>query len=141
MSYCVAADIEGLIPPEWLTEALDDAGTGERTALADVLQAADDEIDAKLAGRYALPLDLSNTINGIAAKLRHMARYLAAEIAYGRRGLHERFPWKEQMKQVRKALDAIEAGDLPLFPTLAPVADEAVAITVANPAHSAKLSF
>lgn len=141
MSYCVADDLKGLIPDEWITQATDDSGDGTRDTIADVLQAAEDEIDAKLAGRYTLPLDLSNTINGIVAKLRHMARYLAAEIAYGRRGMMEAFPWKEQMKEVRKGLNAIENGTIALFHSLKPAEDDAVAITMTNRAHSNQLSF
>jgi len=141
MSYCVAADLKGLIPDEWITEATDDDADGTRDTIADVLQAAEDEIDSKLAGRYTLPLDLSNTLNGIVAKLRHIARYLASEIAYGRRGMMEAFPWKEQMKDIRKGLTAIENGTIPLFHSLKPAEDDAVAITVSNRAHSDRLSF
>ena len=140
MSYAIATDLVGLIPSEWLTEATDDTGDGTRDTIADVLQAAHDEVDSKIATRYTLPLDLSNTTNGIVAKLRHITRYIASAIAYGRRGMHKEFPWVDQLKDIRKQLDAIENGSLQLFPTLKQTNDDAEAITVTNRAHSNNLS-
>lgn len=138
--YCTQADLVGLIPQEWLTQAVDDDGDGTADTITDVLQAAQDEIDSKLATRYALPLDLSGTLAGMAAKLRHIMRYLAAAIAYGRRGMHDQFPWVDQIKDIRRDLSAIENGTLLLFPNLTPVEDDALIITTPNRADSRQLS-
>lgn len=140
MSYAVATDLVGLIPEEWLTEATDDTGDGTRDTIADVLQAAHDAVDNKLATRYPLPLDLSNTTNGMVGKLRHFTRYMAAYIAYGRRGMQKECPWETELVEIRKELNAIAAGTLLLFPTLKQTNDDAEAITVTNRAHSNNLS-
>jgi phage gp36-like protein len=139
MSYAVAEDLIGLIPDEWITAATSDAGT--RDAIAQVLQAAEDEVDSFLSRRYTLPLDLTATLAGAVPTLRHITRYLAAYIAYGRRGMQEEFPWKDAMKPIRDDLKAIAAGTMPLFPALQPANTDSVIITAPNRAHSHSLSF
>ncbi len=138
MSYIVASDLIGLIPDEWISEATTDDTA--RDALAEVITSAEDTVNNKLATRYTLPLDLSNTTNGMVGKLRHFTRYMAAYIAYGRRGMQKECPWEAELVEIRKELNAIANGSILLFPTLKQTNDDAEAITVTNRAHSTRLS-
>ena len=138
MSYIVASDLIGLIPEEWISEATTDATA--RDALTEVITSAEDTVNNKLATRYTLPLDLSNTVNGMVGKLRHYTRYMAAYIAYGRRGMQKECPWTDELAEIRKELNAIANGSILLFPTLKQTNDDAEAITVTNRAHSSRLS-
>ena len=138
MSYIVASDLIGLIPDEWISEATTDDTA--RDALTEVITSAEDTVNNKLATRYTLPLDLSNTVNGMVGKLRHYTRYMAAYIAYGRRGMQKECPWADELAEIRKELNAIANGSILLFPTLKQTNDDAEAITVTNRAHSSRLS-
>jgi len=138
VSYIVASDLIGLIPDEWISEATTDSTA--RDALADVITTAEDLVNNKLATRYPLPLDLTNTTNGMVGKLRHFTRYMAAYIAYGRRGMQKECPWETELVEIRKELNAIAKGEILLFPTLKPTNDDAEAIVVSNRAHSSRLS-
>jgi hypothetical protein len=137
--YAVADDLKGLIPEEWLIAATSDAGTSD--AIADVIQTAEDEVNNYVSRKYPLPLDLTTALANAVPTLRHITRYLAAAIAYGRRGMQTEFPWTDQLKRIRDDLQAIAKGDIALFPTLQTTNTDAVAITAPNRAHSSNMSF
>lgn len=139
MAYAVANDLKGLIPEEWLQAATTDASASD--AIADVLQSAEDEVNNFISRKYPLPLDLGNALANAVPTLRHMTRYIAAFIAYARRGMQDECPWTDTLKQVRADLGAIAKGDIALFPTLATLNTEAIAITAGNRVDSSRISF
>jgi hypothetical protein len=138
MAYAVATDLTGLIPDEWMAAATSDASASD--AIASVLQTAEDEVNNYISRKYPLPLDLDHALANAVPTLRHITRYLAAAIAYGRRGMQEEFPWGDQLKRIRDDLEAIASGKLALFPTLQTVNDETVAVTEPNRAWSRNMA-
>ncbi len=120
MPYCEDTDLNGLIPPEWRIASTDDDGSSNGEAMPSVLVAASEEIDGVLSTRYPVPVNLEADQAPVAL-LKHCCRYL--------------------VKSVRKTLDKIAAGTIPLFPNAEPAGDDAVAITEDSRVHSKKISF
>lgn len=123
MPYVQQADIVVDIPPDFLTQALDDNGDGVAdTGLWDqIAQLVSDEIDAQIGVRYQVPL-VPNTgtyplTNGFPPIVVNAARVLACEKLYGRRSIGEgRNPWTSRANATRTQLAAIGAGNFPLDP-------------------------
>ena len=112
--YLTLTDLSALIPPEFLTQSLDDDADGIIDAWDAVSTAACDEVDAILGVRYAVPLPAPYPAIAI-----HSARVLAAEACYLRRGAFgERNPFSVPADAIRKTLRSIAAGTLPLDPTI-----------------------
>ncbi len=141
MAYIVEADLKGLIPGEWLTASADDDGDGIAEAMAEVITTAEDQVNSFIAQRYALPVQIASIESGPLAFLRHASRYLAAAVAYGRRGMQKEFPWIDEVKDIRKGLTAIASGETKLYATLDQANDEMVAITEPSRVWSKKIGF
>lgn len=138
MSYATAADLNGLIPEEWVVAASSDASASD--AIAAVLLAAEDEVNNWISRKYPLPLDLSVALANAVPTLRHVTRYIAAYLLYGRRGMQKEFPFIEELKMVREDLKAIARGEVALFPTAQTLNYETVAITTPNRVDGARIS-
>ncbi len=141
--YADPADIEDLIPPELLVEALDDDADGEADAgrLQRLIAAAARLINGKLARRYRVPIDVTSG-DGVspAAWLKNATIYIAVSIAYGRRGMEERYPYKTELEDILEELQAIANGDQPLFPEMQRVNDSAEVISEKSRVHSRQQS-
>lgn len=114
--YYAESDLAGMIPPDFLLQALDDNADGVEDAglWASVAGQAGDAIDAYIGLRYSLPLAPpypSVVINA--------ARVFTAELLYKRRGIKdEENPWSAQASQIRTLLKSISLGQSPLSPSL-----------------------
>lgn len=117
MSYFTLTDLEALIPPGWVVEALDDDADGDSDALLfdAVRSAAEAEVNGKIGRRYAVPLTPAEG-SSLAQWLQHAASMLAAGICYKRRGADawQQCPYQDEIKDIRKDLDKIASGDMPL---------------------------
>ncbi|WP_043585362.1 phage protein Gp36 family protein [Geminisphaera colitermitum] len=115
--YVTMAEMNGLIPAQFLVQALDDNNDGiaDPSAWTDVVAAVHKEIDGLLGVRFTVPFS-----NPIPALVTHAAQTLAAELLYSRRGFQgeDKNPWTAQAKQVRARLEKIASGDLPLTPQI-----------------------
>jgi phage gp36-like protein len=113
--YVTLAEMNGLIPAQFLVQSLDDNNDGiaDTTAWTDVLAAVQREIDGIVGTRYTTPFR-----NPAPSIISHAAQTLAAEMLYSRRGFSgdERNPWASQAKQVRARLESVAKGTLPLTP-------------------------
>lgn len=116
MAYCSYNDIAALIPPDFLVQALDDNGDGAADdGLFDTIEGlAEDDINAFLGVRYALPLDQPYPPVVVSA-----ARALTCEKLYDRRGIGpDKNPWTAKANAARAVLKAISLGETPLAPDL-----------------------
>lgn len=107
MSYCAQADLVTRYGESELIQLTDRAGLGviDAEALAQAIQDTDAEIDARLGGRYPLPLE---AVPPVLLKI-------ACELTYY--GLwHDQVPElvAERAKAARKLLEALGAGTLSL---------------------------
>ncbi len=115
MSYFTLSDLETLIPAGWVVEALDDDADGESDALLfdQVRTLAEAEVNGKIGRRYAVPLSPAEG-SSLAQWLQHATSMLAAGLCYKRREVWDRCPYQDEIKDIRKDLDKIAAGDMPL---------------------------
>ncbi len=114
MSYIALTDIEGKIPAPFLTQALDDDGDGVMDAHEQVLASASKAVDALLGGRFTVPFSAP-----LPAIVADAATVFFCEQCYQRRGFTaEANPWAAQADAMRKRLDKIASGMLPLSPTV-----------------------
>lgn len=143
MAYFSITDLSALIPLAWLTEGLDDAGTGQADAFDALRAMAEAEINGTLAGRYVTPLDTTGNA-GLADFLKSLGCLIAAEMVYGRRGTPaEDFIYAMPLKQARARLKAIADGEQPLGPTAAQERehDSAAVITERSRVHHSGVSY
>jgi phage gp36-like protein len=129
--YIQLGDLQGMIPPKFLREGLDDDGDGEPepSTVALVLQQASDMVDACLEGRYQTPFT-----NPIPKIVFEAAKIFACELIHQRRGVAaDQNPFVKQANQYRDPgngiLTQIAAGTRPLFPTLKRELPSASAVT------------
>ena len=114
--YCQESDLAGLIPPDFLLQALDDNGDGVEDVglFATIEQLAEDAINAYIGLRYSLPLAPPYPDVVVNA-----ARVFTAELLYKRRGVtDDKNPWSAQAAQTRTLLKSISMGQSPLAPEL-----------------------
>lgn len=107
MAYATQAEIEALIPPQFLREALDDDGDGQADdgLLAQVIANAGQAVDALICGRYELPFAVAPK-NVLRAGL-----VFACESIYQRRQVPaEQNPWTKEAETWRKALREVGEG-------------------------------
>lgn len=143
MPYFTITDLSALIPLAWLTQGLDDAGTGEADAFEALRGLAEAEINGVLSGRYATPMDTTGNA-GLADFLKSLGCLIAAEMVYGRRGTPaESFIYASPLKQARARLKAIADGEQPLGPTAAleRVHDSAAVITETSRVHTRSVLY
>lgn len=112
MPYVAQADLENLIPADFIVEALDDDadGSADTGAWDQVAAAAARQIDGYLEQRYALPLDTPypNLVTEAAV-------VFAAEILYQRRGMHgDKNPFARRADRLRASLADVASGESPL---------------------------
>lgn len=116
--YVSQSDIEGLIPAEFLTEAMDDDGDGsEDTDIwTKCLTATQREIDGRLGGRYTVPFSTP-----IPAVVSAAAQTIVLYFIYKRRGVaDDANPWAKQATDWFAKLDRIGKGEDPLKADVAP---------------------
>ena len=115
--YIELTDLDGHIPPAFLTQALDDDNDGVIDAWSLVQSAACEAVDAEMEGRFTVPI----TVTPLPRKLKLAALAFACELCYRRRGVEdEKNPWVKVAAGYRKQLAAITAGELKLSVTPAP---------------------
>lgn len=140
--YATTAELEDLIPAELLTEATDDDadGTADTGRLTSLLTAAERVVNGTLARRYRVPIDVTSTAGSPSDFLKHCTLYLAAQLAYARRGMEKSFPFQVMVDGILKDLQAIANGLQPLFPETKQVNDHTVAITETSKVYSSQAS-
>lgn len=111
--YFTLADLNALIPERWVLEALDDDGSGDAEAFADVQAAAVKAVNAPLSIRYATPVEGTEFIC-------RTALLIAAEACYKRRQMGDQFPYDEELKDARKLLVEMAKGGLTPTPDTKP---------------------
>jgi phage gp36-like protein len=114
MSYVEQSDLKGLIPEEYLTEGLDDdqSGVADTGVWPSVQQAVADDIDGRIGGRFATPLD------PVPAIVKAAAKAIALMFVYRRRGVaDDQNPWAKDGKAWQDKLDLIGEGKAPLVPS------------------------
>jgi phage gp36-like protein len=110
MPYVELSDLEGQIPPEFLTQALDDNNDDYIDAWEKVQESACEEVDALLEGRFSVPLAAP-----VPRVVKRAAITFACELCYRRRGTpDDQNPWVKRADATRKMLAMITAGDLKL---------------------------
>lgn len=129
MAYFLQSDMRGLVPEDWLSDGMDDAGTGAPDAFADVQASAVNAIDGALSGRYVVPLVTTGNA-GLAAALKEIGVCLAVEALFIRRAasIDEKSLVAKRIARAWKRLDALAAGTDPLSVTVKHANDAAVII-------------
>lgn len=112
--YVLIADLAGLIPASFIVQALDDNEDGESDAAAwaAVLAQVHQAIDGTLGMRFPVPFAAP-----LPAKVSEAAGIFACELLYMRRGKSgEQNPWTARADAMRRTLERIAEGKLPLTP-------------------------
>jgi hypothetical protein len=116
--YVEYSDLQGMIPAQFLLQALDDAGTGNPDAWDTVQSQACEAVDALLCGRYDTPFQPDPNGN-YPAIVTMAAKNFAAELCYNRRGrIEDSNPYRSAADTFRKQLTRIGAGQMPLTPEI-----------------------
>ena len=139
MSYFSQTDLSALIPEAWLTDGLDDDANATAEAFAAVQGLAEAQINGILGQRYAVPFESPST--ALAEFLKSAGCYIAAKIVYGRRGLVDKFPFKDDLKQIMDRLDRIGRGDDPLSPQVEQANDHAEVISEPSRVYSSQSGY
>ena len=131
MPYVQLSDLSGLLPSEFLTQALDDvnAGTIDTALFNQIATDVSAVIDGYLGTRFAVPFVPDDNGNYPPFVL-NAAKKLCAEQLYKRRGVaDEKNPWAAECGQLRAMLKAMSLGQAPLDPDLNRKDPSASAIT------------
>lgn len=107
--YSTRADLEAVIPPQFITQALDDNGDGvEDVGLFQKIQtAADQQVDAYLSGRFTTPFGTP-----VPPLVAEASRIFTSESLYARRGYAgEANPYTPRANKLRSQLQAIGDGN------------------------------
>lgn len=132
MAYIALADIEGEIPPGFLTQALDDDADGTVDAWDAVQSDAAGEVDAILGLRFTTPF--TGDLPAIVTKATKVA---ACYRCYSRRGVaNDQNPFKSKYDDYfgpNGFLSKIASGKLPLGPNIARTKPSASIITEKAP--------
>lgn len=141
MPYFTQDDMTGLVPEDWLSDGMDDAGTGQPDAFAAVQASAVNAINGALAGRYAVPLTTDGN-EGLAACVKEIGVCLAVEALYIRRSalIDKDSLVAKRIARAWARLDALAAGTDPLSVTVKRAADSAVIIGEDSRVYSASLA-
>lgn len=111
MAYTTQAKIEAKLPPQFLTQALDDDGDGSADSglLDQIISVCSEEIDGILGQRFDVPF---TTVPSIVASA---ALTLCLYTLYVRRGLSgDQNPFEKPWMAMEEKLQKIARGDLPL---------------------------
>jgi phage gp36-like protein len=126
MAYIVQADIEMLLPQKHLVDALDDDKDGsiDPDAVAKLIAASDQAVDAFLSSRYPTPLD------NPPALVKQASAIFACEMCASRRGsFGDANPFWKRAESIRTRLEKIGNGEAPLVPGQAPAFQPGAVIT------------
>ncbi|WP_414664900.1 phage protein Gp36 family protein [Horticoccus sp. 23ND18S-11] len=126
-AYIIMATLVAEVPPQFITQALDDDGDGaaDPGLFDQIVSNAQTEIDGILGQRFTVPFQ-----NPIPAIVVDAATKFVAEKLYSRRGVDgDKNPWTKKATEIRALLKAIAKGDAPLTPTTARERPSASAIT------------
>ena len=105
--YFAFDDLKGLVPDQWLTEAMDDALVGTPDSFDAIRDTAEDTIDGMLDSQYAVPIANAEKFT----LLKSVGRYLAAKICYNRRQYEDKaFPHLTVFTSLWSKLEAIGEG-------------------------------
>lgn len=138
--YVLLSDLSAKIPPQFITQALDDDNDG----VADpgiwnvIKKDVHTEIDGALGARYRVPFR-----NPVPPFVLRVAVVLACAAIYERRGVSEKEnPFAEQRKTLRKEMKEIAEGKAPLDPSEQRVQPSVSVVTepAATTSSSGKLS-
>lgn len=135
MAYFTLTELKALVPDGWVTDALDDDANGSGEQFAEVLAVAEKEVNGILGLRYDVPL------SPVPDAVSTIALYIAAEIVYGRRGMADRYPYKDATGIHRRTLRDIGAGTLPLSPTKDRKDASISIISEASKTHSSNINL
>jgi hypothetical protein len=132
MPLFAQSDLEALIPPDWLVEALDDDANGSVDAFTAAQAWAEGLIKAKLGPRYGLPLPSNDVIDAV---LKDIAIMLGVKACYARRPSAKiGEDLAKDITRAQDALDALATGTHPLSPGLEPI--KAPAVIISEPART-----
>ena len=111
MPYFLRTDVVGRIPPQYLTDALDDDEDGQEDAgLFDNLVATvSNDVDGYLAGIFTTPF-----FDPAPAQVKAAALVLFFEALYDRRPVGDNNPWRARANEWRSRLQRIGKRELPL---------------------------
>jgi hypothetical protein len=126
-NYFTLPNLQALIPAGWAVEALDDDSDGSQDQFDAVAALAESKINGILSALYDVPIDVTAPKCPVDF-LRDAASVIAAALCYGRRGVMDKFPYSGELKAIYTKLNAIAAGELPLFPGVVRVDNSAVLI-------------
>jgi hypothetical protein len=115
MPYFEQSDMTGLVPEDWLSDGMDDAGTGTPDAFDAVQASAENAINGALAGRYEVPLTTTGNA-GLTACVKEIGVCLAVEALYIRRAsvIDEKSLLAKRIARAWSQLDSLAAGTHPL---------------------------
>lgn len=139
MSYFTQADLSALIPEDWLTEGLDDDANASAEAFAAVRSLVESQANGILGQRYTVPFESPST--ALSEFLKSTCCYLAAKVVYGRRGMAEKFPFKDELGDMMKRLDRIGRGEDPLSPAIEQENETAAIISELSRVYSTQSGF
>ena len=112
--YIQLSDLQAIIPPSFLTQALDDDGDGVIDAWTGVQAAAERAVNAALGMRFTVPFT-----DPIPAIVSEAAFLFAGEACYTRRGVEfDQNPFGKAASTMRATLRQIAAGEIPLTPNI-----------------------
>lgn len=116
MAYVIQAEIEAEVPPQHLTDALDDDRDGARDAglLDQIIANASRQVDGFLATIYTVPFASPPPV------VRQAALVFVCEALYSRRERGgDANPWKARADAWREQLKLIGTTSMPLDATIA----------------------
>ena len=120
MAYAQLSDLAGLVPSEFLTQALDDVNAGviDDTLFAQIQTDVQNAIDAILGTRFSVPF-VPDSNGNLPAFVFNAAKKLTAEQLYKRRGVaDEKNPWTKECDNLRALMKAMALGQAPLDPDI-----------------------
>jgi phage gp36-like protein len=118
MAYAQLSDLAGLVPAEFLTQALDDVNAGviDDTLFAQIQADVQTAIDAILGTRFSVPF-IPDGNGNLPAFIFNAAKKLTAEQLYKRRGVaDDKNPWTHECDNLRALMKAMALGQAPLDP-------------------------
>jgi len=134
--YVSLTDLQAIIPPAFLTQALDDDSDGVIDAWTAVQAAAERAVNAALGVRFTVPFT-----DPIPAIVTEAAFLFAAEACYTRRGVEfDQNPFGKPAATMRATLRQIAAGEMPLAPGLERQKPSVSVISEPSRTHSTRLA-
>ena len=133
MAYIAQSDLKGLIPAEFIIEALDDNrdGIADADAWAEVVAEVQEAIDGPLSTRFPTPF-----AEPLPKIIKRCARLFAVERLFSRRGAAPDKNLSDQISGAHALLRAIARGEAGLAADVKPIASHGgAAITEPSKTH------